>query len=56
MQAVIDWIVAHQAVVSGSVVGVLDLVFALNSSASSNGVLHWIYLQAQKLSGKTPAA
>lgn len=56
MQALIDWIVAHQAVVSGAVVGILDLVFALVPSWASQGLLHFVYLQLAKLAGKAPPA
>jgi len=52
MQSVLDYISAHSAVMSAAAVGVLDLVFALNKSTESNGILHWIYV---KLSGHEPA-
>jgi hypothetical protein len=55
MQAVIDFIVAHQAVLAGLVIGILDLVFALNPNANApDGVLHMIYLLVSKLVTKTP--
>lgn len=44
MQAVIDFVMAHVAVLSALGVAVLDLVFALNPNAESNGLLHAIYL------------
>ena len=44
MSAVWSFIVAHQAVLSGLGVAVLDLVFALSPSASGSGLLHQIYL------------
>lgn len=56
MQALISWVMAHQAIVSGLLVGILDFVFAIVPSWASNGVLHWIYLQVAKLAGKAPPA
>lgn len=50
--AVYQWVLAHEAVVSGAAVAVLDLLFALSPSFASNGVLHWVYLQLGKLAGK----
>ena len=47
----IDWLIAHQAIVGGAVVGVLDLAFAINPKLESNGVLHWVFVQC---SGKPP--
>ena len=52
MQAVIDFVMSHMAVLAGLLVAVLDLVFALNSKAESNGVLHWIYMQVKALAKK----
>lgn len=51
MQALLTWVTSHQSVIGGSVVAVLDLVFALIPSIQSNGILHFIFVQAQKLSG-----
>lgn len=56
MQAIISWVVAHQAIVSGAVVGVLDLVFALSPALAGNGILHQIYLWIASLAGKAPPA
>ena len=50
MQNVIVFIQAHQAVLAAVGVSVLDLIFALNPNAASNGILHWIFLQ---LGGKS---
>lgn len=51
------WIVSHQLIVGGAVSAILDLVFALAPTWESNGVLHWVYLQAKKLGGgSTPKA
>lgn len=44
MSQVISFIVAHEAVLSGLGVAVLDLLFALNSNLSGNGILHQIYV------------
>ncbi len=51
---VIQWVMSHQAVVAGLIVGLLDLVFALKPNWAANGIVHWIYLQAKKM--LTPAA
>ena len=40
-------------VVAPLLVAVLDLVFALNPSWASNGLLHWVFLQ---LGGKPPVS
>lgn len=53
MQAVIDFVLAHQLVLAAAVVGVLDLVFALNKDAEANGVLHYLYLLGKKVLGKS---
>lgn len=52
MSSVLAWVVAHEVVLASAVVAVLDLVFALNPNSSSNGILHWIYVQLQSLLGK----
>lgn len=55
MQSIISFIVGHEAVLSGLVVAILDLVFALNPNANApDGLLHSIYLFVQKLTGKQP--
>lgn len=51
MQNIISWVTTHQAMVGGSVVAILDLVFALIPGIQSNGILHFIFVQAQKLAG-----
>ncbi len=40
----VAWIVAHQAVCSGLLVAVLDLVFAVSPAASGSGLLHQAYV------------
>jgi hypothetical protein len=55
MQQVIQWVVGHQAIVGSLVVGILDFIFAIIPSIDSNGVLHFIYLQAKKLVGQAPS-
>lgn len=44
-----QWIVAHQGVVAGFVVGALDLIFALVPSLEANGILHQVYLWVKSL-------
>lgn len=41
--ASINWTVVLGAL-GGLAAAVLDFIFAINSNAKSNGVLHWIYL------------
>lgn len=55
MQNILTWFSGHQALIGGSIVGLLDLVFALIPSVQSNGILHFIFVQAQKLSGSKPS-
>lgn len=43
MQAILDFITAHQAILAGFGVAVLDLIFALIPGVQSNGFLHWLY-------------
>lgn len=50
---IIAFITSHLAVFSAFGIALLDLLFALIPSWTSNGVLHWIYIQ---LGGKPPAA
>lgn len=47
--AIVQWLLGHEAVLSALAVAVLDLVFSVNESAKSNGILHWAYLQLQAL-------
>lgn len=42
---ILTWISAHQVLVNGAIITILDLLFALNPSTEANGVLHWIYLK-----------
>lgn len=51
---VVTFVVAHQTVFGMLGVGILDLIFALVPSTEGNGILHWIFVQAQALasSGK----
>lgn len=52
MQALLSWVLAHEAVLSGLAVGILDLVFALNPNANApDGALHMLYLWLKKLVG-----
>lgn len=50
-----NWLLAHQYVLAGAVVAVLDLVFALVPSLEGNGVLHALYLWVKKLVGPKPS-
>lgn len=52
MQAIISWLMAHQSVLYGARVALLDFLFAMVPSWKSNGLLHWLYLQ---LGGKDSA-
>lgn len=50
---IIAFIVAHQVVLAALGAALLDLIFALNPAAASNGMLHWVWLW---LTGKKDAA
>jgi hypothetical protein len=52
MQVVIDWILAHQVVLAGALVGLLDLLLAINPKLDANGIFHWVYLKLKDLSAK----
>ncbi len=54
MASVISWILAHQGLVAGVLVSILDLVFALVPSWESNGLLHWFFLQIQGIANSPP--
>lgn len=43
------WLMSHQVVLGGLVVGVLDFLFVLKPDWASNGLLHWLYLLGQKM-------
>ena len=49
MSVIIAWIAAHEVLLAGAVVGILDLVFALVPSWQSNGLLHWVYVMLKKM-------
>lgn len=50
----IAWIQANWvSVIVPLAVAVIDLLFAINPSLQSNGLLHWVFLQ---LGGKPPAS
>lgn len=55
MSGLVSWVVAHQGLVSGVVVAILDLLFALSPSLAANGILHQVYLWISGLSSP-PAA
>lgn len=52
---VLAWIVNHQVIIGGLLVGILDFIFSINPQWKSNSVGHLIYLFAQKLTGTTVA-
>lgn len=54
MPAFIQFVLAHQVVFAALGVAVLDLVFAINPKAESNGVLHWVFVALKGKAG--PAA
>lgn len=43
LQQILDFWNAHSGMLAAAVVGVLDLLFALNKNWESNGILHWLY-------------
>jgi hypothetical protein len=51
MQALIQWVLNHEAALGVAGVAVLDLIFALVPSWQSNGILHFVLVQLQKLAG-----
>lgn len=50
----IQFVSSHLGLLSTLVVAVMDLLFAVNSKAASNGILHWVYLQLKSLGTKQP--
>ncbi len=54
--AFIQWLMAHELVMAGLVVGVLDFVFAMLPGVESNGIVHWIYLTAKGFVVPAPKA
>ena len=51
MAAVVAWFVAHEAVLAGLVVALVDFGISLNSSWESNSVVEWILSEAKTLLG-----
>ena len=49
MDQVLAWLLAHQALLAGAIVGVLDLIFALVPGLEGNGLLHQLYLWLKSL-------
>jgi len=45
------WLMGHQAIVGGALVGVVDLLIAIKQSWAASGILHAILLFGQKLMG-----
>ncbi len=56
MSQIIAFVVAHEAVLAGLLVAVLDLVFALSPSLEANGILHALFLWVGGLANKQPPA
>jgi hypothetical protein len=52
MTPVLSWVVGHSAIVAGFIIATIDLVIALNPNWKSNGILHFVLIQAQKLQEK----
>lgn len=51
MQSLISiwsWVVAHQGIVAGATVGLLDLLMAVCPGLAGNGILHEILVISQK--------
>lgn len=53
---VTTWIMAHQALIAGAGVGILDLIVALIPSLQGNGVLHEILVLLKRKQGAVPTA
>lgn len=56
MQAVIDFLVAHQVVLASALVALVDLAIAVSPKLAGNGILHQIYLALKGLMSKPPQA
>lgn len=60
MSNIIAFLVAHQTAFAAVAVAILDLLFALKPDWESNGILHWILVQAKAIMGggssQTPGA
>lgn len=48
----IQWIVAHQAIVAGLLVAIFDFVMALVPSIEANGIFHQVYLWIKSIAQK----
>jgi len=53
LQLIINFIMAHSSIVGTLGVAILDLIFAINPSAESNGILHWLFVQLGVLKGSS---
>jgi hypothetical protein len=47
INSIINFVLAHQVVLAGIVVAVLDFAFAMKKGLDANGILHAIYLFAK---------
>lgn len=54
MGSIISFITDHRFVIGGLVAAIIDFAVAINPKVDSNGVIHFIYLLAQKAMGKQP--
>ncbi len=52
MQTVIDWVLAHQLILSGLIVAVLDFIFAIIPTLQGNGILHSLYMLVKNITAK----
>jgi hypothetical protein len=55
MTALIAWFTAHEMVLGGLIVGILDFLFSISPTAASNGILEWLLKQAEALVGSAGA-
>jgi hypothetical protein len=46
---VVNWLIAHQLVLGGFIIAILDFIFALKPDWESNGILHSIYIFIKNL-------
>lgn len=51
MSALLAWLVAHEAVLAGLAVGILDFVISINPKAASNSIIEWLLAEAKSLLG-----
>lgn len=54
LSSILYWLTAHEAVLAGLVVALIDFVFSVNSNAESNSFLEWLLAQAKALVNSAP--